>query len=310
MSNRDKTKKFWRGLNILLLAARSGCSIKGEIMFPRCVWMLACATVCAVGPAVASQKEKQVTPLPRAHAHNDYEHKRPLLDALEQGFCSVEADVYLIGEDLLVAHAPRELRPERTLEKLYLAPLRERVRANGGRVYKEGPTFHLMIDVKSEAKATFAAVHKLLARYGDILSVIRDGKYQAGAVTVVLSGNRDQGAIARQEVRFVGMDGRPSDLDSEVPAHQIPWISASWGSVFRWKGDGPMSMAERDKLKEFVHKAHRHGRKVRFWATPENPEVWKELLAADVDFINTDRLIELRRFLLEYASTQPKPRCQ
>ena len=28
-----------------------------------------------------------------AHAHNDYEHARPLLDALDHGFCGVEADV-------------------------------------------------------------------------------------------------------------------------------------------------------------------------------------------------------------------------
>src|SRR5262249_1980163 len=33
------------------------------------------------------------TPLIHAHAHNDYEHTRPLFDALDQGFCSVEADI-------------------------------------------------------------------------------------------------------------------------------------------------------------------------------------------------------------------------
>ncbi|HEY7327295.1 MAG TPA: phosphatidylinositol-specific phospholipase C/glycerophosphodiester phosphodiesterase family protein [Gemmataceae bacterium] len=276
-------------------------------MFPRNTWMLACTAASTLGMALAASEEKQVTPLPRAHAHNDYEHKRPLLDALEQGFCSVEADVYLVGAELLVAHTTRELRPERTLEKLYLAPLKEHVRKNGGRVYDEGMTFYLMIDVKSEAKETYAVVHKVLSRYGDVLSVTRNNKYQAGAVTVVLSGNRDQETIARQEVRYVGIDGRPSDLDSEVPVQQMPWISTSWGSLFRWKGDGPMPAAERDKLKEFVRKAHRPGRKVRFWATPEKPQVWKELLAADVDLINTDRLIELRRFLLENTAVRSDP---
>ncbi|NVJ48512.1 MAG: hypothetical protein HWE07_15355, partial [Cytophagia bacterium] len=44
------------------------------------------------------------TPLPRAHAHNDYEHERPLFDALENGFTSVEADVYLIDGELYVYH--------------------------------------------------------------------------------------------------------------------------------------------------------------------------------------------------------------
>lgn len=267
------------------------------------VWILASV---AIGPALPTYAEKEATPLLRAHAHNDYEHKRPLLDALEQGFCSVEADVYLAGDKLLVGHTPRDLRPERTLEKLYLAPLKERVRANGGRVYRKGPTLYLLIDIKSQAKATYAAVDEVLGRYGDMLSVTQNGKFRIGAVTVVISGNRDQETIKRQKVRYAGIDGRPADLDSATPAHLLPWISTSWGSVFSWKGDGPMPAEERTKLKDFVRKAHRHGRKVRFWATPEKPEVWKELLAADVDLINTDRLAELRRFLLEDAASRPK----
>ena len=67
-----------------------------------------------------------VAPLAQAHAHNDYEHDRPLLDALDHGFTSVEADIYLVDGALLVAHNRRDVKPERTLEKLYLDPLQER----------------------------------------------------------------------------------------------------------------------------------------------------------------------------------------
>ena len=56
---------------------------------------------------------------------------------------------------------------------------------------------------------------------------------------------------------------------------------------------------ERKKLREFVAKAHKQGRLVRFWATPEKPELWKELLAADVDLLNTDKLADLAKFLRE-----------
>src|SRR5437773_6651310 len=89
-------------------------------------------------------------PLVHAHAHNDYEHKRPLLDALDHGFCSVEADIYLVDGKLLVGHNRKDLRPNKTLETLYLEPLRERIRAYGGKVYRAGPTVHLLIDVKTE----------------------------------------------------------------------------------------------------------------------------------------------------------------
>jgi hypothetical protein len=248
-----------------------------------------------------------VVPLRQTHAHNDYEHKRPLFDALDNGFCSVEADVFLVDSQLLVGHTRQDLRPERTLEKLYLDPLRERIKANGGKVYKDGPTVFLLIDVKSESKATWAAIAAVLARYADILSVTRDKKFRAGAITVVVSGNCDRAGISAQDVRHAGIDGRSTDLESDAPADLIPWISGPWGSFFKWKGEGPMPEAERTKLQEFVAKAHKYNRLVRFWATPENPVVWERLLAAGVDLINTDKLPELRRFLLDRAKAQKLP---
>src|SRR5436305_9752705 len=68
--------------------------------------------------------------LTNGFAHNDYEHRRPLLDALELGFCAVEADIYLTNKQILVGHDWDKLSPQRTLESLYLEPLAQRVRAN------------------------------------------------------------------------------------------------------------------------------------------------------------------------------------
>src|SRR6266576_852064 len=90
---------------------------------------IVCGAVAAENP----------TPLLQAHAHNDYEHKRPLLDALDHGFCSFEADIYLVNGQLLVAHDRSQVKTDRTLQSLYLDPLRERIRKNGGRVYPGGP---------------------------------------------------------------------------------------------------------------------------------------------------------------------------
>jgi hypothetical protein len=263
------------------------------------VGLLACRS-----PASADER---VVPLQHAHAHNDYEHKRPLFDALDQGFCSVEADVFLTDGRLLVGHERKDLRPERTLEALYLDPLRERARANGGRVYPGGPTVFLLIDVKTEAGATYAALDKVLTGYADLLSVVRDGKFEPKAVTALVSGNCAREAITAQAVRHAAIDGRPRDLDSPAPSHLVPWVSARWGSLFRWQGEGPMPDEERARLKEFVGKAHARGRLVRFWATPEKAAVWKELRAAEVDLINTDQLADLRRFLLDNEPARKGP---
>lgn len=241
----------------------------------------------------------RVVPLERAHSHNDYEHDRPLLDALDNGFCSVEADVFLIEDQLLVAHSILEVRTSRTLRKLYLDPLAERVKANGGRVYRDGPEFTLMIDLKSKAEPTYRALAKELGDYEGMLTSVRDGKVERRAVRIVLSGNRPRELVAAEKHRLVGIDGRMSDLDSDAPAHLMPWLSDSWSNHFEWNGRGEMPVEQRAKLADIVRRAHAHGRKVRFWAAPDRREAWQALADAGVDLINTDDLAGLSKYLCE-----------
>src|SRR5436190_17452998 len=127
---------------------------------------LAIVLVCLFAGPLAAAEPK---PLQRAHAHNDYEHDRPLLDALDCGFCSVEADVHLINGQLRVAHDSIRALLAGTLEDLYLDPLAQRVKENGGRVYRGGPAFTLLIDIKTEPKATYAKVRQVLQLYAPML---------------------------------------------------------------------------------------------------------------------------------------------
>ena len=130
-------------------------------------------------------------PLIQAHAHNDYEHARPLLDALDRGFCSIEADVYLVEGELLVAHDLKDVKSGHALASLYLEPLQARIRRNGGRVYRNGSTVTLLVDVKSEAVATYKAVHAVLEKYTTMLTSFSGTGMQPRAVTVgFVSGAR------------------------------------------------------------------------------------------------------------------------
>lgn len=52
-------------------------------------------------PSEAVKATHSPKPLIQAHSHNDYEHARPLFDALDLGFCNVEADIYLVDGKLL-----------------------------------------------------------------------------------------------------------------------------------------------------------------------------------------------------------------
>lgn len=250
--------------------------------------------------------------LARAHAHNDYEHDQPLHDALAQGFVSVEADIWLVDGKLLVAHDLEQVQPERTLEALYLEPLRTRVQANDGRVYPDfAHSLQLLIDIKSEGVSTYRALHEVLERYSDILSVFTYRNARENAVTAVISGNRPLELMARQRVRYAGYDGRWSDAGTYADAAFIPLISDNWTKHFKWDGVGAMPQDEQLKLQDFVAAVHAKGSRVRFWATPEDPAtrgaVWSELIAAGVDYINTDDLAGLHAFLLERDPQASEP---
>ena len=258
--------------------------------------------------AYDAPRRTDVEPLPQAHAHNDYEHPRPLRDALSHGFTSVEADVWLVDGALLVAHDREDVRPGRTLESLYLDPLVDRARREGGRVYRgyDG-VFQLLIDVKSEAGETYAAVHEALAEHKRIMTTFRDGTVKQDAVTAVISGNRDLAAMRAQRERYAGYDGRMPELGSGLPASDLPLLSDNWTKHFTWQGVGPMPEPERARLHDIVDQAHAAGYRVRFWATPDTPgpardAVWDELLDAGVDHLNTDDLAGLEAFLRTRAA--------
>jgi len=241
-------------------------------------------------------------PLMQAHAHNDYRHERPLLDALTHGFTGVEADIFLVEGDLFVAHDRDEITAERTLRRLYLDPLGQLARQNGGRVYRDGPQVTLLIDIKSDAVATYKVLDRVLAEYKDIFTSFGPNGRSDKAVLAVVSGNRPYELMASQKIRYAGYDGRLTDLQSDAPASLVPLISDRWTSHFKWRGEGEIPAEERRKLRDIVRVSHEKGRRVRFWATPDTPSpareaVWRELTAAGVDLINTDDLEGLREFL-------------
>lgn len=237
-------------------------------------------------------------PLMRAHAHNDYAHKRPLRDALEQGFCSIEADIYLVDGELRVGHDRKDLVAGRTLETLYLDPLAERVKLHRGQVYAKPAPVTLLVDVKTDGEAVYQALKSRLPRYRSMLSVFEDGKVRPGAVTIILSGDRAVETIRKESTRYVFVDGRMPDLQTaSFDPKLMPLVSDSYGTLFKWNGRDTMPADERAKLTDAVKQAHAAGARIRFWGTPDRSEVWGTMYDAGVDLINTDNLAGLAGIL-------------
>ena len=247
----------------------------------------------------------QVIPLPHAYAHNDYWHKRPLFDAMANGFTHIEADVYLRHSRLLVAHRIPLLKRKKTIESLYLKPLLKYMSNAGGQVQTPMDTVVLMIDIKSNGEKTYTALRKILNKYKPILSTCEKGKVIIRNLTLVLTGHRPLQLLKSEDSRFVFADADLRKINTqEACPEMFTMASCKYSNIIKWKGKGEIPELEREHLKELVNKAHLSGTKVRLWAAPENETVWLFLRDCGVDLINTDKLVALKRFFMKDAENR------
>ncbi len=243
----------------------------------------------------------QVVPLPGAHAHNDYRHDSPLLDAVAHGFTSIEVDILLIDDEIYVGHdMPAGANSLPTLTDAYLQPLDSIIRKNGGNLYQDfKPPCYLMIDIKTEAEKTFALLKERLLPYESWIRKYENGKIGKGAIVIFLSGNRPFETVLSDPKGLVSLDGRPADLGKGYSLQQMPVISQAFYRYSKWNGEGQMPKADQQRISDLARKVHQEHKKLRLWATPDSEKAWATLQSLGVDLINTDDLGGLKAYLLQ-----------
>lgn len=266
------------------------------------LWMLNIQRILGQSPLA--------TPLPNGHAHNDYEKTWPALTtALEQGFVSIEVDVFPFKNTLKVAHVGFFLTQAPTLENLYFRPLEEWIEEHGQLFADSNQRLILMVDIKQNPTQAYQLLRQLCLRYQHLLTCYypRQDSVVYGKVDILLSGNKPYGDVLADTTRYMLIDGSVNDLKSSLNTRAItPRISTRYGSCFRWRGEGKMSAGELDRLRKMIEEVHATGRKIRFWGMPNSPAVWKVFLEEGVDWINVDQLEQFRLFYDAYKMNKKK----
>ena len=228
-----------------------------------------------------------------AYAHNDYENRRPLLDAIEAGYAGVEVDYFLVGGRLLVGHDRSQLSRGRTLQSLYLDPLR---RLADKPPYLCGPNrrFLLNIETKQSNRAAFDSLRAVLSRYPDLFG-------PEGWVDAILVGwtpPMDSLGEARIQFRIEAsrfVDSLPSDP-------RIALISVRFPDVFRWNGHGITTNEFGWRLDALVRSTRLvPGRRLRVYEVPYVADLYRALLDGGVDLLGIKDLEKGRRLLEEVA---------
>lgn len=269
--------------------------------------LLACvASACArSAPPDARVLAPADTALLPAYAHNDYRNARPLETALALGFRGVEVDCFLVSGRFLVGHDRIDLDTSRTLERLYLDPLRDHVRRHGT-VLPGGEPLLMNIELKTDGQEAFNALHEVIDAYRELFTVVEDGITRPGPVRVILVGWQPPlDWLARQSPRFVAVQRHARELPAdhaEYPSHLLALVSAEYEQLSRWQGLGPPPAALLEQLDRIVETAHRvPGRLLRVYAVPVNSAVYRTLLRAGVDLIGVDDLERSRAALQQAA---------
>jgi hypothetical protein len=239
----------------------------------------------------------QNTPLKYGHAHNDYLHKRPLLDAIELGYTSIEIDLYYVYRRAKVSHTPFLLCLKPRLRPLYFEPLREIITKNGGTVFPGDSTqLTVMIEFKHAPEKLYAYVKDMLRDFEDILAIPFGKNKRWGPVRIILMRGPSIAVILREETPYFAIDGRYNHLTSDVDASIVPRVSLNYNNYFTWKGKGTMPVHELELLEGIVAMAKSKGRQIRFCAMPHNEIIWETFLNAGVDVINVDDLKRYAEF--------------
>jgi alkaline phosphatase len=226
-----------------------------------------------------------------AHAHNDYIHPAPFYTAYNAGFGSIEADIFLKGDRLCVAHDTASIDAKRTLQALYLDPLEAAIKKNKGRAYANGNQLLLLIDLKTEALTTLNALIKVLKHYKKLID--------CKTLKIVITGNQPEPSKLSSYPSYIFFDGKLNETYAEAAMKKIALFSENFRNFSAWKGDGPLPGEDSEKISRAVSAAHQMNRPIRFWAAPDDVRAWQQLMVLDVDYLNTDKIPEISIFLMQ-----------
>jgi alkaline phosphatase len=229
-----------------------------------------------------------------AHSHNDYENNPPFWLAYNNHFGSIEADIWAIDGKLYVAHYEKDIKPERTLDSLYIQPIVRLFQENGGKVWKDYPgTFQLLIDLKTPVEQTLSMLLLKLEKYPGVFN----SRINKNAIRIVITGNRPEPSQFVSYPGFIFFDGLLNKKYDKKQLKRVPLFSENFKTISSWNGTGDIIEKEKVRLEGIIDSVHSIKKKIRFWNAPDDLHSWDTFMKMKIDFLNTDHIIKLSEHL-------------
>lgn len=233
----------------------------------------------------------------KVHSHNDYLQKRPLIGAYQAKADQIEADIFLVGDSLIVAHSKKEINLDHTLNKIYLNPIALLFKQNNNKVSNDRKyTFSLMIDVKENWNFVYPVLKREIEKYDNVFNRA-ENKY---AIQVVISGARPADSTFHTYPNWMFFDGLPNINYAKKDLKRVTMISDNFASYSKWKGIGDIPKVDKQKLEKIVTQAKQLKKPMRFWGAPDTENSWVTQLSIGSIIINTDKVEQVKYFLTNF----------
>lgn len=248
----------------------------------------------SVATLVSCNRSQQDYTVANAHSHNDYKNSIPFYRAYNAGFGSIEADVFAVNGQLMVAHDEKEITPARSLKILYIDPLIIKLKQDTAR------RLRLLIEIKKDYKVTLPLVIselKPLAQYFAYPG--HDGR-----LLIVMTGAVPPASVMGNYPEWMRFDVDHINGFTPQQLTKVGSVSVPFSRYSKWKGRGTINNDDVKRLSGIIDSTHAAGKKIRFWDEPDTSTCWLELIRLHTDVIGTDHIEELADFLNKKAFLQ------
>lgn len=229
------------------------------------------------------------------HSHNDYSHAHPFWGAYRERANSIEADVFPVNGELMVAHSKEAIRDSHTLVNMYLDPIIKLFKKHHNKTVSDDPdyTFYLMIDIKEKWDTVLPLLIKKLKQHPDCFNRQINPK----AVQIFISGERPPIYTFHDYPPEIMFDGLPDKEYSHADLKKIVMISTNFQNYASWNGTDTLPSGDAQNLRKVIDEAHGKHKPMRFWGAPDTPDCWNALISLGADVLNTDKVKACKEFL-------------
>lgn len=249
----------------------------------------------------------------------------PFYSALSVGCVSIEADVWLVNDTLLIGHERSALTSARSFDSLYIQPILSVLRRenpitqyiqtptrNGVYDTASDQTLYLFVDLKTDGPTTWPyAIRALepLRQAGYLTTYTRNssGEYiTPGPVTVIGTGNTPLNQVqplASRDYFFDANLALLSTTQSNITSYVSPIASTQFSRYIGSPNATTLDFnsTQLQTIQTQIAFAKSKGIGGRYWDTPAWPvstrdAVWKELVGQGVALLNADDLLAAAGF--------------